>query len=128
MNTHALGRRGERKTAWWHWRRGFRIVTVGFRVRRGELDVVALRRGTLHIIEVKTRTVGGEAPGNALTVEKRRRILRAARVFLRRSKVPWERLSFDLAEVHVSRWRTRIEVRRDVFRADDAELRRGVSE
>ena len=63
-------------------RRGLRILARNYRCRAGEIDVVADDRGTVVFVEVKER--GGNSHGTAVeavTPEKRRRILRAARAF-----------------------------------------------
>ena len=63
-------------------RQGMRILARNYRCRAGEIDVVADDRGTVVFVEVKER--GGDSHGTAVeavTPEKRRRILRAARVF-----------------------------------------------
>ena len=63
-------------------RQGLRILARNYRCRAGEIDVVADDRGTVVFVEVKER--GGDSHGTAVeavTPEKRRRILRAARVF-----------------------------------------------
>ena len=63
-------------------RQGLRIITRNYRCRAGEIDVVADDRGTVVFVEVKER--GGDSHGTAVeavTPEKRRRILRAANAF-----------------------------------------------
>ena len=77
-----LGNRGERLAARHLQRQGFRILARQFRVRRGEIDLVAREGNTLVFVEVKTRRRG--LPAEAVTPEKQRRITRTARAFLRR--------------------------------------------
>lgn len=67
--------------------RGFRIVDRNFRGAGGELDIVAMRDGELHFIEVKSRT--GDAFGSPLesvTERKKARIRRAAELWLVKSR------------------------------------------
>ena len=78
----ALGNRGERLAAKYLKRQGLRILTRQFRVRRGEIDIIAREGDTLVFVEVKTRRRG--TPVEAVTPEKQRRITRAAYAFLRR--------------------------------------------
>lgn len=61
--------------------KGYRIVARGYRVRGGEIDLIARRGATLAFVEVKWRPSLTEAI-DAITPQKRRRISRAARVFL----------------------------------------------
>jgi len=61
-------------------REGYRILLRNHRTPAGELDIVALRRGVLAVVEVKSRRVGGSAggPDAALTPTKLARVARAA--------------------------------------------------
>jgi putative endonuclease len=126
MDGHDLGIRGERRVAWWFFVRCYRVAATRYRVRGGELDLVAVRGRTLHVVEVKTRRRGGGDPLAALTVEKRRRIVRATRVYLQ-SGLPAgvTSISFDLAEVRVGRFTSRVCVHFDAFRADDVASQSG---
>lgn len=65
--------------------RGLTIVARNFRCRLGELDLVCLDAGELVVVEVRqraTRDFGGALA--SVTAAKRRRIIRAAAVFLSR--------------------------------------------
>ena len=50
-----LGKTGEDIAARNLEKRGFRIVARNVHMRHGEIDIIAVRDGVLHIIEVKTR-------------------------------------------------------------------------
>jgi len=50
-----LGRKGERVACRFLIREGFDILARRFQARRGEVDLVALDRGILVFVEVKTR-------------------------------------------------------------------------
>ncbi len=105
---------------WWLRLRAYRILATNFRTPRGELDIVALRFNTLHVVEVKTRAVDTpQPPGAALTQRKRLRILRAARAFMTVSRTGYTRVSFDLAEVVLSRRFGAVQMTWDAFRADE---------
>lgn len=66
--------------------RGYRIVARGFRVAGGEIDIVARRGAVVAFVEVKARPTSEEAL-LAVTATKRRRVERAAAVWLSRN--PW---------------------------------------
>jgi len=51
-----LGRRGEDLACEHLERRGHRILDRNWRCRRGEIDVVSIDRGTIVVVEVKTRS------------------------------------------------------------------------
>ena len=55
MNRAELGRIGERCAEWYYRLHGYRILARNFRVRGGELDLVARRGKTVVFAEVKTR-------------------------------------------------------------------------
>lgn len=59
---------------------GWQILARDFRTPVGEIDLIARRRGTIAFIEVKARAKDGST--EALTPRQRRRIVRAAEVFL----------------------------------------------
>ncbi len=80
---YARGRRAETLAAWWLRLKGYRILARGFRVASGEIDLIARRGRVLVHVEVKARPSIEEAR-EALTPRQRRRIERAAEVFLQR--------------------------------------------
>ncbi len=52
-----LGKTGEELAGTYLMRRGFRILHRNWNLHKGyEIDIVAEKRGTLHFVEVKTRT------------------------------------------------------------------------
>lgn len=61
--------------------KGYRILACRFSVRGGEIDIVARRGDTIAFVEVKVRPTLDESR-TAIGEEKRRRISRAARVWL----------------------------------------------
>ncbi len=81
--------------------RGIRVVQRNFRARGGEIDVVAREGDTLVFVEVRFRE-GEEfgAPEETVGFAKRRRVITAAREYLRR--VPpssWKEARFDVVAV-----------------------------
>lgn len=84
-----LGQRGEALAAQHLRRQGWRVVARGVRIGGGELDIVGVERQTVVFVEVKTRRrePPGECLAEAITVEKQRRLTRAALTFLRRERL-----------------------------------------
>lgn len=79
MNTHLLGRKAERRAAWWYRLRGYRILATNAWSAGNELDLVVRRGRRLIFCEVKEK--GGERFGDPLEMvdeEKQRRLRRAA--------------------------------------------------
>jgi putative endonuclease len=81
--------------------RGLRILARNLRCKAGELDLVCLDGGVLAIVEVRQR--GSAEFGGALgsvTWTKQRKIIRAAKFYLRREKL-WRNfpMRFDVLAV-----------------------------
>jgi putative endonuclease len=80
---------------------GLRVVERNFRVRGGEIDIVARQGDVLVFAEVRFREdeeFGG--PEESVGIAKRRRVITAAREYLRR--VPpssWKEARFDVVAV-----------------------------
>lgn len=55
MESKELGRRGERRAAWFYRLRGYSIVERNVRLRGGEIDLIVRRGRALAFVEVKTR-------------------------------------------------------------------------
>jgi len=79
----ALGRRGERFAERYLERAGLRIIARRFRLRCGEIDLIALDGECVVFVEVKTRRSGAYGlPGESVTPSKQRKISRVALAFL----------------------------------------------
>ena len=78
-----LGREGEAAAVRYLAGRGFRILELGYRRLRGEIDIIALDGDTLVFVEVKTRTDPEFGPPEeAVTRSKQGQIRRIAEVYL----------------------------------------------
>jgi len=80
---HVLGKLGEEIAADYLQKKGYRIIERGFRLFRGELDIIAYDGNTLVFVEVKTRA-GTEfgLPEEAVTPAKQKQIKRIAQGYL----------------------------------------------
>ncbi len=83
-----------------HLRRlGMRVVARRFRTPAGELDLVMRSADAIVFVEVKARRAADSQPLEAVTPEKQRRLLRAARGFLRSQRLEDSPYRFDLVAV-----------------------------
>jgi putative endonuclease len=83
--------------------KGYTILARRFAVNGGEIDLIARRGGAIAFVEVKARA-DLEVAAFAISATKRRRIARAARVWLTRN--PWTAgLTLRGDAVLVARWR-----------------------
>ncbi|HEY9058617.1 MAG TPA: YraN family protein [Aurantimonas sp.] len=98
------GHRGERLAAWALRLKGYRILAVRHRTKRGEIDLIARRGDLVAIVEVKVRRTLSEAM-DAVGPVARRRIEAAADLWLARQR-DHGRLSlrFDIVAVLPWRW------------------------
>lgn len=131
----ALPRRpGGSRGAGWDWERiaekaldeaGYRILDRNFRAASGEIDLVAEEGGVVCFVEVKGRRgVGFGSPAEAVTVEKRRRIFRAAEVWLSRRKRFGSSCRFDVVSILEGSDGRKVEILRDAFEGPVARRRR----
>lgn len=82
---------------------GYRIVERNFRTREGEIDLIARDAETLCFVEVKgraSRAFGG--PAESVTLEKQRRIARAAAAYLLRFRGEPPACRFDVVGIDAS--------------------------
>lgn len=101
----ALGRRGEEAAVRLLLAKGYTLLARNWRVKSGELDIVARDGGTLVFVEVKTlRREGIYRPGDNLSPRQMRRNFRAAHYYYRVIGRPALPGRFDLVEVIAGRW------------------------
>ena len=89
---------GERRALWHYRLRGYRILGTNVRAGRNELDLNVRRGRNLTFVEVKQRRGAGFGGAvGAVNAEKRRRVRRAARVWLSRNpQPPYVRVGFEV--------------------------------
>lgn len=82
-----LGTEGENAAVRFLKKRGYAILERGFRMIRGEIDIIARDGRTLVFVEVKTRHGRGFGEGeDAVTVAKQEQIRRIAQGYLSRKR------------------------------------------
>ena len=83
MASYALGVRAESLAAAFLKQQGYQVLVQNFRIRRGEIDLIALEGATLCFVEVRYRRRGGFGhPSSTINRLKQRRIARTASYFL----------------------------------------------
>lgn len=97
--TIEIGNQGEDLAQEYLYREGFNLLHRNWRNGRYELDLVAEKNGTLHIIEVKTRVAGNlTSPEEAYTRAKFRSLCKAADYYIRLYKIETD-VQFDLIAI-----------------------------
>jgi putative endonuclease len=95
-----LGAAGEEAVARWYGEAGYALLSRNWRVREGEIDLVARRNSTIVFCEVKTRR--GDAfgsPAEAVTPRKQARLRKLAVRWLAENGARADVLRFDVASV-----------------------------
>ncbi len=85
MDRQELGRFGENAVAYYLEKKGYRILKRNYRVKGGELDIIAEKDGVVAFVEVKTRTPEPLVNGlEAVTAAQRKMIIRTSEEYFRR--------------------------------------------
>jgi putative endonuclease len=111
-----LGRRGERRAAWFYRLRGYRIVERNLRMRGGEIDLVVRRGGLLVFVEVKTRQSVAAGYGvEAVDRRKKLQIISLTSAYLARHPHDGE-IRHDIVSLFWTGWRFVVTHYPDAFR------------
>jgi putative endonuclease len=114
----ALGKTGEDLACRELTRRGYEILARRWRLRAGEIDIIARDGHTIVFVEVKARD-GGDfgAPAEAVSRAKQRRIAQLAAMFLARNRLSDCRCRFDVVSVDVGARVPNVQVFQNAFDA-----------
>ncbi len=96
------GRQGEHDAVRFLKKQGYRIVARNFACPLGEIDIIALRDGTLIFVEVKARAGTKANPEEAVNPIKQSRIGRIAEYFIRTHKLTHHSCRFDVIAINYS--------------------------
>lgn len=110
------GRHGEDLACAHLERAGIEVLERNYRCRGGEIDIVARDGETVVFVEVKER--GGSSHGSAVeavTAEKRRRLVRAARLYAATHALLESPLRFDVVSIDQGPAGPRIRHDKDAF-------------
>ena len=112
----ARGRAGEDAALRVYERRGYALLVRNWRCALGELDLVLLRRGTLVVCEVKTRSGAAFGGGyEAVTWSKRRKLRQLTEAFLQQGGARVGAVRFDVASVWLGGGDADVEIFEDAF-------------
>ena len=107
------GRSGEDAAVRYLEKMGYTILERNYRLRTGEVDIIARDKEYLVFIEVKTRrsaTFG--SPFEAVDARKQQQILKIASAYVGGKDIP---VRFDVVAVHLSGRAIRVEVLKNAF-------------
>jgi putative endonuclease len=98
---------------------GYRILARNFRCRSGEIDVVAREGDVTVFVEVKDRRSRSHGEGHeSVTFGKRRRVVKAARLYAASNGLSEAPIRFDVVSIERDSGGDRIRHDRGAFDAD----------
>ncbi len=113
----STGAIGEKLASKFLKKQGYKIVEKNFRTSLGEIDIIALDRGTITFVEVKTRksTTFGY-PQEAVSSKKQKKISQVASMYLNQKNLNSEKARFAVVAILLSPDQTdKIELIKDAF-------------
>jgi putative endonuclease len=100
MHKKVLGKIGEDEACQFLKDKGYAIIQRNFNSKFGEIDIIAKDKDCLCFIEVKTRSnLDLGSPLEAITLNKRRHLIRSAQHFMSLTKEDFKSARFDVAIV-----------------------------
>ena len=100
MNCVEKGHRGEDLAVAFLFAKKYRILTRNWRIKAGEIDIIALDGQTLVFCEVKSRSSTRFGTGaEAVDARKQRKIVQVAMLYLQRYSLWNQRCRFDVIEI-----------------------------
>jgi putative endonuclease len=97
-----LGRAGEAEAALLLTRNGYKILQKNYRIKAGEIDIIASDGGVICFVEVKTRhSKKCGSPQEAVSELKKRQISRVAVCYLKEKCLLHKKARFDVVSVLV---------------------------
>ncbi len=124
MGEPPLGKRGEEIAAEYLEAKGYRVLDVNYRFERGEIDIVCFdptpadvaSAGEIVFVEVKARSGAAFGrPEDAVTDEKKKRIVATSEAYLYEKKLDGAPCRFDVVSVIFSGGRPEVRHFRDAF-------------
>jgi putative endonuclease len=110
-----FGKAGEEIAAEYLKKKGYKILATNWRSARNEIDIIALDKDFLVVVEVKTRhsNFAGE-PETAVTRDKQKALIRAANTYIRQNGVENE-TRFDILSILVVKEQVTVHHIEDAF-------------
>jgi putative endonuclease len=115
-NRQKLGKKGEEIAADALKKRGYRILEKNYRTPMGEIDIIAMDKGAIVFVEVKTRRSGQYGdPKCAVDRRKQAKISMSALKYLKDMKKMGVSARFDVVAIQSQDGANRIEIIKNAF-------------
>ncbi|MBW1971631.1 MAG: YraN family protein [Deltaproteobacteria bacterium] len=113
-----IGNKGEDIAVEFLKKHGYRIIERNFRSSEGEIDIIALDKGTLCFIEVKTRrSVNFGLPLDGVDFFKQQQIIRVAQSYLIKKRITEVQSRFDVVSIFITSSNIDINLIKNAFEA-----------
>ena len=100
MLRRLFGNKGERAASRYLKRKGMRIIARQYATRWGEIDLIAIDKGTVVFVEVKTRSNSKFGrPGEAIDFKKQKNMTQSALFFLKQKGLLETASRFDVVGI-----------------------------
>lgn len=101
MDKRLIGVLGEKIACKWYTDRKYKLLTVNYKTRFGEIDIIAQTKNTIVFIEVKTRKDNKFSYAKeAVTYSKQQKIKSAAAQYLQSHGAEDMFVRFDVVEIY----------------------------
>lgn len=98
-----LGKRGEVLAKEYFQQRGFNVLHSNWKYECYELDLIAMKNGRLHFVEVKTRkSIAFGFPEESVTKKKFAKLQKAATQFLY-NHPQWTNVQYDILSIIINK-------------------------
>lgn len=115
---HEFGLFAEEKATEEYIKRGCVVLERRWRLGKTEIDIIVQEGDTIVIIEVKGRSGRDMSPLEAITPDKKRRMVKAADVYIRRLKGTYN-YRFDIVTITGNKDQYTLEILEDAFLSAD---------
>ena len=104
LSTHEKGVRGEDRAAIYLTEHGYTIVDRNFRIRSGEIDIIAQKDDYLIFVEVKSLPHGDiDTLSSELGIRKQQKIIKTAKYYLQNHRqYNYQYIRFDVLALDVA--------------------------
>lgn len=116
MNNKKLGAVGENSAADFLIKNKYKIIKRNYKIKCGEIDIIASSKEYIVFIEVKTRTgIKYGLPCQSVNLKKQNVIGRVATVYIAQNNLGNQNCRFDIIEVLIEGSKTSINHIKDAF-------------
>lgn len=102
MNNIQKGKLGEKIATNYLTSKGSKILQTNYRLKFGEVDIIAKINKDIVFIEVKARSnINFGYPAEAVTLKKQRKIRNVAKYYIVKNKLEKASIRFDVIEIYL---------------------------